>query len=51
MLILAAVSVSVAILLILEFCRPYTSSIRISPIAIDHAIAELAKPTGPGDST
>ncbi|HEX4595091.1 MAG TPA: hypothetical protein VH157_12490, partial [Bryobacteraceae bacterium] len=48
MLILAAASVSVAILLILEFCRPYTSSTRISPIAIDHAIAELAKPTGPG---
>jgi hypothetical protein len=50
MLILGAASVSVAILLILEFSRPYTSSIRISPIVIDRAIAELSKPTGPGDS-
>lgn len=50
MLVLGAASVSAAILLILEFSRPYTSSIRISPIVIDHAIADLAKPTGPGDS-
>jgi hypothetical protein len=49
MLTLGAASVSVAILLILEFSRPYTSSIRISPIVIDRAIADLAKPTGPGD--
>jgi hypothetical protein len=32
MLILGAASISVAILLILEFSRPYTSSIRLSPI-------------------
>ena len=50
MLVLGAASVSVAILLILEFSRPYTSSVRISPIVIDHAIADLAKPTGPGGS-
>lgn len=50
MLILGAASVSVAILLILEFSRPYTSSIRISPVVIDRAIADLAKSTGPGDS-
>jgi len=50
MLILGAASVSLAILLILEFSRPYTSSIQMSPIVIDHAIADLAKPSGPGDS-
>jgi hypothetical protein len=50
MLVLGAASVSLAILLILEFSRPYTSSTRISPIVIDHAIADLAKPAGPGDS-
>ena len=49
MLILGAASVSVAMFLILEYSRPYTSSIRISPIVIDRAIADLAKPTGPGD--
>ncbi len=50
MLVLGAASVSLAILLILEFSRPYTSSIRISPIVIDRAIADLAKPAGPGDA-
>jgi hypothetical protein len=50
MLILGAISVSAAIFLILEFSQPYTSLIRVSPIALDHAIADLAKPTGPGDS-
>jgi hypothetical protein len=50
MLFLGAVSVSVAILLILELSRPYTSSIRISPAVIDRAIADLGKSTGPGDS-
>ena len=50
MLVLGAASVSVAILLILEFSRPYTSSIRISPIVIERAIADLGKPAGPGDS-
>ena len=50
MLVLGATSVSVAILLILEFSRPYTSSIRISPIVIDRAIADLAKSVGPGDA-
>jgi hypothetical protein len=50
MLVLGATSVSVAIFLILEFSQPYTSVIRVSPIALDHAIADLAKPTGPGDA-
>lgn len=50
MLALGAVSVSAAIFLILEFSQPYTSSIRVSPAALDHAIADLGKPSGPGDS-
>ncbi len=50
MLILGATSVSVAIYLILEFNQPYTSSIRVSPLVLDRAIAELGKPSGPGDS-
>jgi hypothetical protein len=44
MLILGAASISVAIFLILELSQPYTSAIRISPIVLDHAIADLAKP-------
>ena len=50
MLILGATSISVAIFMILELSQPYVSAIRISPIVLDHAIADLAKPTGPGDS-
>jgi hypothetical protein len=50
MLILGATSVSVAILLILEYSRPYPSAVRVSPIVVDRAIAELVKPAGPGDS-
>ncbi len=50
MLLLGAASVSLAIFLILEFSQPYTSSIRVSPVALDHAIADLAKPSGPGDA-
>ena len=44
MLVLGATSISVAIFLILELSQPYTSAIRISPIVLDHAIADLAKP-------
>jgi hypothetical protein len=47
MLTLGAASVSVAMLLILEYSRPYTSSVRISPIVVDRAIADLAKPVEP----
>jgi hypothetical protein len=50
MLVLGAASVALAIFLILEFSQPYTSSIRVPPVALDHAIADLAKPTGPGDA-
>jgi len=50
MLFLGAVSVSLAIFLILELSQPYTSFIRVSPVVLDHAIADLAKPSGPGDA-
>jgi len=50
MLFLGAASVSLAIFLILELSQPYTSFIRVSPVVLDHAIADLAKPSGPGDA-
>ncbi|HZZ62117.1 MAG TPA: hypothetical protein VFE63_13250 [Roseiarcus sp.] len=42
--ILGAVSVGVAIFLILEFNQPYTSSIRVSPVALEQAIVRLDQP-------
>ena len=50
MLILGATSISVAIFMILELSQPYISAIRISPVVLDRAIADLAKPSGPGNS-
>jgi hypothetical protein len=47
MLVLGAASVAVAIFLILEFNKPYTSTIRVSPIALEQAIVELDKPSAP----
>jgi hypothetical protein len=44
MLVLGAASVALAIFLILEFNKPYTSSIRVSPTALEQAIVELDKP-------
>ena len=44
MLVLGAVSVGIAIFLILEFNRPYTSSIRVSPAALEQAIVQLDQP-------
>jgi hypothetical protein len=44
MLVLGAASVASAIFLILEFNKPYTSSIRVSPVALEQAIVELDKP-------
>ncbi len=44
MLVLGAASVTVAIFLILEFNKPYTGSIRVSPVALEQAIVELDKP-------
>jgi hypothetical protein len=41
MRVLGAVSVGIAIFLILEFNRPYTSSIRVSPAALEQAIVQL----------
>jgi len=52
MLGLGAASVALAIFLILEFNKPYTSSIRVSPVALEEAIVRLdapgpAAPPGP----
>ena len=44
MLVLGAASVGLAIFLILEFNKPYTGSIRVSPAALEQAIVELDKP-------
>ncbi len=48
MLFLGAASVAVAIFLILEFNKPYTSAIRVSPVALEQAIVELDKPSAAG---
>jgi hypothetical protein len=52
MLVLGAGSVTLAIFLILEFNKPYTSSIRVSPVALEEAIVQLDQPTlaGPGSA-
>jgi hypothetical protein len=50
MLVLGATSVSVAIFLILEFNKPYTSSIRLSPVPLEQAIVKLDQPTAAGPS-
>jgi hypothetical protein len=44
MLVLGAASVALAILLILEFNKPYTSALRVSPFALEQAIVELDQP-------
>jgi hypothetical protein len=44
MLVLGAGSIGVAFFLILEFNKPYTSNIRVSPVALEQAIIELDKP-------
>jgi hypothetical protein len=44
MLVLGAGSVALAIFLILEFNKPYTSSIRVSPVALEQAIVQLDQP-------
>jgi len=44
MLALGAASVALAIFLILEFNKPYTSSIRVSPVALEEAIVQLDQP-------
>ena len=47
MLVLGAASVALAIFLILEFNRPYTSAIRVSPFALEEAIVQLDQPSAP----
>ncbi len=44
MLVLGAVSIGLAIFLILEFNKPYTSSIRVSPAPLEQAIVQLDQP-------
>lgn len=44
MLVLGAASVALAIFLILEFNKPYTSTIRVSPVALEEAIVQLDQP-------
>jgi len=47
MLVLGSVSIGLAIFLILEFSKPYTGSIRVSPAPLEEAILALDQP-GPG---
>lgn len=44
MMVLAAASIGSAIFLILEFNKPYTSSFRVSPVALEQAIVQLDQP-------
>jgi hypothetical protein len=50
MLVLGAASVALAIFLILEFNKPYSSSIRVSPVALEQAIVQLDQPGAPNPS-
>jgi hypothetical protein len=51
MLVLGAASVALAIFLILEFNKPYTSSIRVSPVALEQAIVQLDQPVAANPSS
>ena len=44
MLVLGSVSIGLAIFLILEFSKPYTGSIRVSPAPLEQAILALDQP-------
>jgi len=46
---LGAASIAIAIFLILEFNKPYTGSIRVSPVPLEQAIVVLDEP-GPGEA-
>jgi len=50
-LVLGSASVGLAIALILEFNKPYTGSIRVSPAALEQAIVEFDKPGPPASAT
>jgi hypothetical protein len=45
MLVLGAASVALAIFIILEFNKPYTGSIRVSPAPLEEAILALDQPS------
>ena len=49
MLVLGSASIGLAIFLILEFSKPYTSSIRVSPAPLEEAILALDQP-GPEEA-
>jgi hypothetical protein len=49
-LVLGAASVALAMFLILELSKPYTSSLRVSPFALEQAIVQLDQPGGPEPS-
>ena len=51
MLVLGAISVALAIFLILEFNKPYTSTIRVSPAALEEAIVQLDQTSGPASGS
>ena len=42
-MVLGAASIALAIFLILEFSKPYTSTIRVSPVALEQAIVQLER--------
>jgi hypothetical protein len=44
MLILGSASIGLAIFLILEFSKPYSGSIRVSPAPLEQAILALDQP-------
>jgi hypothetical protein len=44
LLVVGAGSVALAVFLILEYNKPYTSSIRVSPAALEQAIVQLDRP-------
>jgi hypothetical protein len=44
MLVLGSASIGLAIFLILEFSKPYTGSIRVSPATLEQAIIQLDQP-------
>jgi Protein of unknown function (DUF4239) len=50
MLILGSASIGLAIFLILEFSKPYTGSIRVSPAPLEQAILALDQPGAPPDA-
>ena len=48
MLVLGSASIGLAIFLILEFSKPYTGLIRVSPAPLEEAILALDQPAAGG---